>query len=1119
MMDSCPSARARCPVDELGFRQLLAQRLGTLLERRVIAAGAACLARSRVANLRYESERDGGHLIGVIKGRGEPQAASLHLMVDADELRLESHCTCSRGGGCRHVAAIALHALRSPEAVADSLAPEVSSPDSWTRWLDEFCSAAPAQTQARPAGGAAPLRAGILLRLDDTPLPSLLAQARRLKRGRDGRFSTPQPLEPAWDEPAPWRELDPASFQLIAGLRMRTACHDACGTWYRLASRADALLFEQILDALPCFFEAAGNGRLRAGPLRALRIGWEAREDGSQKLALSVDGAAWQTRLFQLGGLWYFDPEAREIGHVDGEARLVEAVLRAPSLLPEQIPRLRERWRDLPLLAKLPMPAAAEIERREVKPVPVLRLRALTASSAGAAPQAIGCLRLGFDYAGIRVPLAPAKPLERHRQAGRLVELLRDRASEMAACERLEELGLVPVELAERSAGWRLEGFDDSDFVLGRGRGQPAGVDQLFALTPRLRDLGFRLESGEGFPFDLMDEPQAWYAQIEEKAGKPWFGLRLGVELGGERVDLLPALRRLLEDPLFPLEPRRGEAPDAVWLVPIDARRRVPLPLARLRELIEPLLEWLPAVSASARSLRLRRGQGDVIARLEQDASLEWRGGERLRAQLAELRAPRRSAEPPPGFRGALRGYQRDGLAWLGFLAEAGLGGILADDMGLGKTVQVLAHLLAEKARGRLERPALVIAPTSLVGNWRDEAQRFAPELAVLVIHGPDRAGLHTRIPEHDLVITTYPLLLRDRAALIAHQYSVLVLDETQVIKNARAKAARAVREIAARQRLAMTGTPLENHLGELWAQFDAVEPGLLGGEKHFTRFFRTPIEKHGDAERRERLQRRIAPLMLRRRKEDVLAELPSKTEILRAIDLEGDQLALYEILRLGQRERVLAEVRKCGLAQSGIAVLDALLKLRQVCCDPRLVKLEEARTVAGSAKLEYLLELVASLVDEGRRVLVFSQFAEMLALIAAAFAARGISCQSLTGRTPGTERAGLIERFQQGAVPVFLISLKAGGVGLNLTAADAVVHYDPWWNPAAEAQATDRSHRIGQDKPVFVYKLICRGTVEERIRALQQRKAELAAAVLEGGSTQELRFDEADLAELFAPA
>ncbi len=478
--------------------------------------------------------------------------------------------------------------------------------------------------------------------------------------------------------------------------------------------------------------------------------------------------------------------------------------------------------------------------------------------------------------------------------------------------------------------------------------GQLATAEQVFALAPRLRDLGFRLESATGFPFELVDEACDWYAQIDEPdagAGNAWFDLRLGIDVAGKRVDLLPILRRLLTDPAFPLLPRKGEPEDATWLVPLDTRRRAALPLAQLRRLITPLLEWLQGPAGEDKTrLRLRVAQAAVLEEVARSANLPWRGGERLRNVVEQIRAPRLPLPEPPGFNATLRAYQREGLAWLGFLADAGLGGILADDMGLGKTVQVLAHLLAEKQNGRLAAPVLIVAPTSLVANWRDEAQRFAPALSVLVLHGPARAGLHDAIPRHDLVITTYPLLPRDRDALVAHEYALLVLDEAQAIKNAKTQWAKTVREIPARRRLAMTGTPLENHLGELWAQFDAVEPGLLGSEKNFTRFYRTPIEKHGDVERRERLQRRIGPLLLRRRKDEVLADLPAKTEIVRHLELDGDQRELYEILRLAQHERVVAEMKRRGLAQSGIVVIDALLKLRQVCCDPRLVKLDGAR-------------------------------------------------------------------------------------------------------------------------------------------------------------------------------
>jgi superfamily II DNA or RNA helicase len=1110
-------------MDETTFRDLLARHWTTLFDPHTIEKGADYLRRGYVLGTHYEAGDGEGALIGMVEGTArDPYAAGVRLEWDGQRARLDSYCTCPLEFECKHVAATVLFALRGKPAgqVRADLEPTTPQLGAWKNWLDGL--RAPAGNEIRPlhSSTAEGSICAILLRADSAQaLPTLQAQVVRVKPGKRGGYATPQPLQPSWADPAPWSGLDADTFQLVAGLRMRAPAFGGSGGWFQLASAADEPLLETLLGALPCFFEKASAGRLMAGPLRALRIGWEARDDGTQKLALAVDAASIKTRLLRVGGLWYFDPVTRELGRVDGNARLAEAVLRAPPLLPEQVPLLMERWRDTPLLAALPPPAATAVERRVVAPIPVLTLRAVAVTAAAGTRYQAGTARLGYDYGGVSLPMFPAPARERRRVGERVIEIVRDRASEVAASDRLDEVGLVPAETLGRLPGVPADAVGDNDFVLEHGRGQLAGADQLFALAPRLRDLGFRVESDEGFPFALLDEPREWYAEVDEEAGNPWFDLRLGINIDGERIDLLPVLHRLLSDSAFPLVARKGEPEDAMWLVPIDARRRVPLPLAKLRALIAPLLEWLQVPQRDDDSvLHLRRAQAEVLERVAAGIERPWRGGERLRAELERLRAPREPACEPDGFRATLRGYQRDGLAWLGFLADAGIGGILADDMGLGKTVQVLAHLLAEKRRGRLDRPALVLAPTSLVANWHDEARRFAPDLDVLVVHGPERHGLHEAIPRHDLVITTYPLLLRDHEALGAHAYSVLVLDEAQAIKNAKSQAAKLVRELDARQRIAMTGTPLENHLGELWAEFDAVEPGLLGSEKHFTKFFRTPIEKHGDVERRERLNRRIAPLLLRRRKEDVLSELPPKTEIVRRIEIEGDQRELYETLRLTQHERVLDEVRRRGLAQSGIVVLDALLKLRQACCDPRLVKLEGARKVRESAKLDYLMDLLGSLVEEGRRVLVFSQFAEMLALVASALDERKLAYQSLTGDTPGTQRAALVERFQAGAVPLFLISLKAGGVGLNLTAADTVIHYDPWWNPAVEAQATDRAHRIGQDKPVFVYKLICAGTVEEKIQALQQRKAELARAVLEGGSTQALRFDDADVAELFAP-
>ncbi|MFW5816491.1 MAG: DEAD/DEAH box helicase, partial [Wenzhouxiangella sp.] len=466
-----------------------------------------------------------------------------------------------------------------------------------------------------------------------------------------------------------------------------------------------------------------------------------------------------------------------------------------------------------------------------------------------------------------------------------------------------------------------------------------------------------------------------------------------------------------------------------------------------------------------------------------------------------------------PGLAAVLRDYQRQGLGWLQFLREAGFGGILADDMGLGKTVQTLAHVLTEKDAGRLDRPALVVAPTSLMFNWRAEAHRFAPQLKVLLLHGPRRRGDFQWIADSDLVLTTYPLLARDIDWLERERWHLVILDEAQAVKNPRTRAARAVRRLQTRHRLCLTGTPMENHLGELWSQFDFLMPGLLGAERAFRAQFRLPIEQFGSSERRALLARRVRPFFLRRTKAEVAPELPAKTEIVRSVPLVGSQHRLYESLREEMRERVRSALKAQGAERGRMVILDALLRLRQACCDPRLLDWTEhtgSASAPQSAKLELLMDLLPEMVIEGRRILLFSQFVRMLELIEQELVRRGIGFVKLTGRT--RDRQKVIEAFQRGDAPVFLISLRAGGVGLNLTTADTVIHYDPWWNPAVEDQATDRAHRIGQDRKVFVYRLLTEGTIEQRVQRLQASKRELIDGLLGGGGATDLGPEELEL-------
>jgi SNF2 family DNA or RNA helicase len=576
-----------------------------------------------------------------------------------------------------------------------------------------------------------------------------------------------------------------------------------------------------------------------------------------------------------------------------------------------------------------------------------------------------------------------------------------------------------------------------------------------------------------------------------------------------------------------------------------EENKRLRLRADRLKPVVRVLVDLFDSLGgtlAEGAPLRVSSVDAGRLQALNDTGRWQFRGDDSIRQLAQRLQAGPglREVPVPSGLRAELRAYQQQGLNWMQYLREQGLAGVLADDMGLGKTVQTLAHILAEKEAGRLDRPALIVVPTTLVHNWREEARRFAPELEVLVLNGPQRKERFEQIREHELILTTYALLWRDQKVLAEHEYHLLILDEAQYVKNATTKAAQAIRGLSARHRLCLTGTPLENHLGELWSQFDFLLPGFLGSQKDFTRRWRNPIEKNSDGVRRSLLARRIRPFMLRRRKDEVAKELPAKTTIVCSVDLEGAQRDLYETVRTAMQEKVRAAVSAQGLARSHIIVLDALLKLRQVCCDPRLVRTLKSAGDTGepaegtsekparldkagkgarstrSAKLDLLLSMLPELIEEGRRVLLFSQFTGMLSLIAGALDEAAIPYVILTGDT--TDRITPVERFQQGEVPLFLISLKAGGVGLNLTAADTVIHYDPWWNPAAENQATDRAHRLGQDKPVFVYKLIAAGSIEEKIVELQEQKAGLADSILSEDVAGAAKFSDDDIDALFAP-
>jgi superfamily II DNA or RNA helicase len=448
----------------------------------------------------------------------------------------------------------------------------------------------------------------------------------------------------------------------------------------------------------------------------------------------------------------------------------------------------------------------------------------------------------------------------------------------------------------------------------------------------------------------------------------------------------------------------------------------------------------------------------------------------------------------PTGLQAELRDYQVEGFQWLRRLAEWGVGGILADDMGLGKTLQTLAVLLDRQSEG----PILVIAPTSVGFNWIRETQRFAPELNPILYRESDRQEMLSNLKPGDIVVSSYALALRDGSELAKVEWGTLVMDEAQAIKNARSKTSQAVSSFNAKWSIALTGTPMENHLGELWSLFSVVSPGVFGGWESFRKRFATPIEKNNDDDARLSLAKRLQPFVLRRTKEEVLKELPPRTEMVLYVDLSPEERAQYELVRRSAIGEINNLAALPDIKDQRFKILALLTRLRQFACHPGMVNKQWDRS---SAKLDQLCETLDNLREEGHRALVFSQFTEHLALIRKALDERGISYQYLDGSTPALDRQKRVDDFQNGNDTVFLISLKAGGTGLNLTAADYVIHMDPWWNPAVEDQATDRAHRFGQDKPVMVYRIVARGTIEEEILALHETKRDLVEGILEGTS------------------
>ncbi len=1002
---------------------------------------------------------------------------------------VHGQCTCDQRYDCRHLAA-ALHTLADP-----TLAKEAAARKAVLDWL------------AVAESHAAPITPRILPRL---PVPALPDPS-----GREVRFvvGLEHDLTSGWQVRVAPRvgpvdddgRIKPRTARLVVSSAQTVipggVVREDLDLWHvlRTLSSRDGEALEALPGASALWRRFVETGRARwqqwKGPtlrwVDAVKEGcaqWQPRPDGTQHLRLLATPAT--LVALPLDAPVWVDPSTGACGPM--RVTLAPERLRglyASTDIPIDVDPgedVRERIAAL----GLPPPLLGPVERVRMPLVPTLHLPESHSADSPA---------VSFRYGGITVPLRGGEAEVCHWDGTVLRVSPRDPDAEHEALAGWQGLGL-PAPDAEGKAlldadGW-LTMLDVLPVLDKRGWARTGSPPEALAPT----------------------DPTAWYVDIDDTPdGEGWFTFELGVDVEGpdgtRRVNLLPVLLEAIE--AGRLQHDRIVVGASVTLR-LDDGTLLRVPAEKVQRLLDGLVSMTNVRGGPDTRLRASTYDAAWLAQLEVD---RWRGNDALvtlgRTLVAGVGPD--DASLAEGFHGELRDYQKVGLAWLQLLQRTHCGGVLADDMGLGKTVQVLAHILGERDAGRLDRPSLVVAPVSVLGTWAQQAKLFTPSLRVGMAHGPDRALTVDRLEFFDVVLTSYATLLRDEG-LRSAQYHVVALDEAQAIKNPRAKISGATRTLRTRQRLALTGTPIENSLLELWSIFRFVAPGLLGSQAQFSRAYSRPADR-GAADAVAGLRRRVAPFLLRRTKDAVLEELPPKTEVVRTVVLSPRERELYEAVRRVVSDEVRDALRKKGLGLSRIVVLEALLRLRQICCDARLAKRIEDPP-ESSSKLAELMALLEPLLAAGRRVLVFSQFTKMLDLVAAKLDAAKQPYLMLTGRS--RKRQDLVDRFQAKEVPLMLVSLKAGGTGLNLTAADTVVLYDPWWNPAVEQQAIDRTHRIGQERPVTVYRLVCEGSVEERILSLQDHKRALAQAVQADAGRTEGRtgfsLSEEDVETLLAP-
>ncbi len=1028
----------------------------------------------------YDNDRGGFSIHGMVEGT-DLYKQNISLSNSNDDMIINSNCTCPVGHNCKHAVAVLFQIMKDNFSVN-------TKKDKSELWLEKFINI----HKKEVSNEIKDKEYFLIFRLFESSYDDFkFYKAKILKNGSLSKGTKLSKENIFYYSQYKWKYdfLKDSDRELIAQLHNTMDTQDD----YTIESEYGAFMLQKLCETQRCYFKDSNIPLRFDSTIKQLTFEWEEHKKGS-KLISNIQKNEFP--ILNTVPPFCIDMEKNTLYPVDTNYsyEALECLLNMPELSLEETNKVSQSiLKTLPEV-EFPLPKTFEINEITTLPKPHLYLYGQKNNES-----MWHIMELHFFYDDYEINSYPTKKSEIFLTDDTHTKVIRDLDKEAESTEKLHTFGFT---FDTQIRGYLSIAKPTMQVAIERWR------NFIEDEIPKLKVAGWVVDIDKTFNFNFEYMESITVESSEGSETNPWFELSFSVDIGGKSVALVPIVASLLEE-----YDSIDEIPQKLNLE-LEEGRYLHIDSHEIRPILKTIFELFD------------KKEGDVLIIKPYDAHLLsfddksdiiWKGAKELQALSSKLKDFKgiESVEPSKNLQAKLRDYQLFGLDWLHFLYSFKFGGILADDMGLGKTVQTLAFLQLLKDRDELTSPSLIVMPTSLIGNWKNEIEKFTPELTYLVLYGADRAEKFKDISSYDIILTTYALAQRDEMKYNKENFFYIILDEAQKIKNPKTKLAMAIKGFNSTYKLALSGTPIENHLGELWSIFDFLMPGFLDNLRFFKSLYQNPIEQENDMSRRELLNKKIKPFILRRTKNEVVLELPPKTEIIKKAIFSKKQATLYENIRVTMEEKVRNAIKGKGLSRSHITILDALLKLRQVCCHPDLLKLESAKGIHDSAKLEMFLELIDELQSEGRKVLVFSQFTTMLSILEQEIVKRKISYTKLTGATRKREEA--IEKFTKGDAQIFLISLKAGGVGLNLVEADTVIHYDPWWNPAVENQATDRAYRIGQDKPVFVYKLIIEDSVEEKILALQEQKKKLSNSLFNEQEEGVTALNSESLLELFS--